>query len=229
MLIEPEISGCSIVLVGGFNPAIFQPAWLANQGLVSRESADAAEIELINRDLTIISVGPLRMQVEPARFQLDLNESPYVVASDFVVKAFGEVLPHTPVSQMGINRIVHFNTRSDEVRNRIGRKLAPIEPWGEWAKTLADETSGIRSGLASLAMQHYWNEKKFSGFTRVQVEPSLRLKTSGIFIQVNDHCQINTVDRIEGQIINYLSSEFDKRVRHAEWIIDQIMRLNDEV
>ena len=29
MLIEPEISTCSIVLVGRFNPAIFHPSWFA--------------------------------------------------------------------------------------------------------------------------------------------------------------------------------------------------------
>jgi hypothetical protein len=38
-----EVVGTNVVL-GSFNPAIFQPAWFAKQGLLSAEEANGAEI-----------------------------------------------------------------------------------------------------------------------------------------------------------------------------------------
>ncbi len=44
---SPEISGASIVMVGSFNPAIFQPRWLGSQGIIRPEEAENAKISLI--------------------------------------------------------------------------------------------------------------------------------------------------------------------------------------
>jgi hypothetical protein len=41
----------SIVLVGNFNPAIFQPAWLAAKGLIRESEASAAVVEVIHPEL----------------------------------------------------------------------------------------------------------------------------------------------------------------------------------
>jgi hypothetical protein len=40
----PEIQGMSIVLVGGFNPKIFHPAWFAAQKLIREKEAEEANI-----------------------------------------------------------------------------------------------------------------------------------------------------------------------------------------
>lgn len=44
MRIEPEIGGASIVLLGSFNPKIFQPYWMAKHGLISDSAAEALRI-----------------------------------------------------------------------------------------------------------------------------------------------------------------------------------------
>ena len=50
MLIEPDVSGVEIVLVGSFNPPIFHPEWFAKYGIINSAEKDAAEIELIHRE-----------------------------------------------------------------------------------------------------------------------------------------------------------------------------------
>ena len=45
MQISPQFEGVTIVLLGQFNPAIFQPAWLAAENLVRPQEAESAEIE----------------------------------------------------------------------------------------------------------------------------------------------------------------------------------------
>ena len=52
MLLEPEMGGVSIVLVGQFNPPIVTPQWLARHSLVSGEEADNAEIGVIHKEIT---------------------------------------------------------------------------------------------------------------------------------------------------------------------------------
>jgi hypothetical protein len=46
MRIVPEIDQASLVLLGRFNPAIFQPFWFARHGIVGADEAGAAEIEI---------------------------------------------------------------------------------------------------------------------------------------------------------------------------------------
>jgi hypothetical protein len=52
---KPEIEGVGIVLVGSFNPRIFQPAWFAAENLIREEEEQAAKIELIHRQVAIFS------------------------------------------------------------------------------------------------------------------------------------------------------------------------------
>jgi len=48
MLEQPaEISGASIVLLGSFNPPIFQPQWFARQNLLQPTLAEKAKINFI--------------------------------------------------------------------------------------------------------------------------------------------------------------------------------------
>ena len=64
-----EIEGASIILLGKFNPAIFQPAWLSANNLLRKEEADIANIDVINPQVTSFSAAWLRIQVLAGRFQ----------------------------------------------------------------------------------------------------------------------------------------------------------------
>ena len=49
---EPEIESMTAVLVGSFNPGIFQPAWLASKALIRESEFAAAEINVITEDVS---------------------------------------------------------------------------------------------------------------------------------------------------------------------------------
>jgi hypothetical protein len=130
MLIEPEFEDAGIVLIGDFNPAIFNPDWLLLNKLVGSEATNQSVIDIVHPDLAQFRVGTLELVVQRNRFQITTRVAPFVTISDFITKAFGEALPHTPVRQFGINHSVHFTVGTEEVRNAIGRILAPTQPWG---------------------------------------------------------------------------------------------------
>jgi hypothetical protein len=65
MRIEPEISAAAIVMIGHFNPQIFQPFWLAHHDIISEEEAESANIGFVNPEITrFILEGEFSIQVE---------------------------------------------------------------------------------------------------------------------------------------------------------------------
>ena len=150
MRIEPEISGVNVVLLGDFNPAIFTPAWFALHGLLPKHVAESAELRVANQQVTEFAAEWMRLQVAAGHFFVETLQAPHVRLCDFVARTFKEYLHHTPVRAFGINRDVHFRVKSLAERDRIGRTLAPVEPWGAWGQDLG--LDGRQGGMTSLTM-----------------------------------------------------------------------------
>ncbi|MGO9137249.1 MAG: hypothetical protein ACLP9S_04610 [Syntrophales bacterium] len=233
MRIEPEKNSVSIVLLGSLNPAIFHPAWFVANNLLNKDDLKSAEVEIIHNGIAAFKVGDwLHIQVELNRFIAETTEPPFVRLSDLVVRTFGEALIHTPISQMGINRQVHFSVGDEETRNKIGKKLAPQEVWGDWASSIAGKKKEKHGGMISLIMRQIDLDDRDMGHVQAKVEPSLLIKdNSGISIDVNDHYVISNADSLDGAIrmAEILAKKFDASIRNSEWIIDQIMALKEKV
>src|ERR1700730_1165580 len=92
------------------------------------------------------------LMVQRQRFQILVRTAPFVRILDVVSKAFRELLPHTPIRQFGINRSIHFSVGTEGVRNAIGRKLAPLEPWGDWGEQISKGSGKLRGGMLNVSM-----------------------------------------------------------------------------
>src|ERR1700678_4003808 len=153
MLVDPEISGVNITLVGRFNPSIFQPYWFSANGLIAEEAARSAQIVVIHPEITSFTVDSLfGIQVTQDRFAIDRSVAPWILISDMTMRIFGALLPHTPIGRLGINRMVHYKVKDGATRDRIGHLLAPREPWGEFGKKVSSGTGLKHGGLQSLAL-----------------------------------------------------------------------------
>ncbi|MDE2492676.1 MAG: hypothetical protein KGL97_02115 [Alphaproteobacteria bacterium] len=228
MRIEPEISGASVVLLGSFEPRIFTPYWFAYNNILTAAEADAAEVEVIHSTITVFRMKWLSLRVEEERLIAETTEAPFIRLSDLVVRTFREFLNQTPIGRMGINRTVHFNVGDEATRNQIGRKLAPLEPWGEWGKVLEEGDALQRGGMINLTMQKRVTDDRDSGHIHVSVQPSVKIReNAGIFVGVNDHYEVKDFSKVIGcdKIIAILSDQFQKSILKSEWIVDQIMAL----
>jgi hypothetical protein len=175
-----QLDGSSIVLLGSFNPRIFQPFWFAMQGLIRPEEAEKAELKLVHPQITAFDIADFaQLQVSHDRFAVTTLKEP-VLLRDLVLGVF-QVLEHTPVRAMGINRDLHFALNSQEDWHALGDHLAPKMVWRE---LFAAEP---RPGLKTLVI-----EGKRPGsnalYTRVKVEPSTRVPF-GAYVHVNEHHQ----------------------------------------
>ncbi|WP_449245312.1 hypothetical protein [Desulfobacca acetoxidans] len=208
------IQGLSIVLLGDFNPKIFQPAWFAQENLIRAPEAEAADIKIINPEIVIFELEWLELQVTRDRcLFVTTQEAYYEVVRDLCLGTF-KLLRHTPIQKMGINRNFHFRMNSVEEWHAFGHKVAPKELWTSVLKT---------PGLASLTIQGM-REDDLKGYIRVKVEPSKRAHP-GIYIQVNDHYEVEEASTSIGceKIINIIESLWNKSKEKAELIINNIL------
>ena len=230
MRIEPEISGVGVVLLGDFNPAVFTPAWFALHGLLPERAAENAELQIAHPQVTKFSTEWLHLQVTPDRFAADTQHGPYIRVRDLAVRVFGEHLHHTPLKVLGINRDVHFREADQDARDRIGRRLAPVEPWGQWIEKLGLDSE--YGGMRSLTMTSARPEgRPPGGQVNVKVEPSTRIGDgrTGIYVNVNDHYVIDPSDpQGRAQLMRFLEEEFDSSIQRSDGIIDHIMSLAQE-
>jgi len=211
---NPEISSVSVVLIGSFNPQIFQPTWFSCEELIRKEEAEAAKIQIIHPEVVVFDLEWLRMEVTRDRFvAITEKESSFDILRDLVLGTF-RILRHTPIRMMGLNRDMHFRMASEEEWHAVGHRLAPKEPW-----------NGIieKPGMRTLIMQGK-RPDDFKGFIVVRVEPSLRVP-QGVHIQVNDHYQIEDQKAMDGCdiIMGILDSSWKTSQERSKKIIYDLM------
>ena len=224
--IEPEIGGVALVLRGRFNPAIFVPAWFALHGLLPERVASEAELSIATPHLTAFGTDWLQLQVTDDHLSLGSTQAPFIRLRDLLLRIFREKLPETPVRQLGINRNVHFKLRSLSERDRIGRTLAPIEPWEGSGLELGSD--GRQGGMASIAMsQASLAGRPAEDRIGVKVEPSKRIEGHlGVFVEVNDHYTADGGDlELRDRLMDVLDANFELSMNRSEKIIDHVMSL----
>lgn len=228
MRITPQTDVRTVVLVGTFSPPMFHPMWFSARDLIGAQEAEDASIGVLHQEITNFSTGKLNVDVQLERFAASSTILPDA-PRDLVLGTFGQHLPGTPLRAMGINRTVHFDTGSLAVRQEIGVRLAPREPWGKWGEKLASaDDTDRRGGLLSLKMQQIRAEEEPSGYIQVRIEPSGRIRGTGIFMEINNHYVIKNSPAEAAdasEILGLLSSEWERANACAEGIIDQIMAL----
>ena len=97
--------------------------------------------------------------------------------------------------RFGINRDVHFKVGSTDERERIGRQLAPLAPWGELGHELHLDDSG--AGMSSLTMsQHPRHSQTGDGQFNITIESSRQIATdsTGVYVRVNHHYAVEDAE-----------------------------------
>ncbi len=215
----PEIESAAIVMLGSFNPAIFQPRWLGVQKLIRSEEAESAKITTIQPELADFSTEWFQLQVLQSRFMVACTDPrQYAPLRDLAVGIF-TLLPHTPVKAMGLNRSFHFGTPSIESWHRIGHRLAPKEPWHSLMEG---------PGLRSMLMQGRRKEEG-DGVLHVKVEPSVKVE-HGVFVEVNEEFKAPAKSESEGAfwVPDLLAARWDAILRFAEAAADHLLELGKE-
>lgn len=227
MRYDLESPSCTVVLIGAFNPAIFSPAWLAKIGVISGEDLEKSTIQVIHPEIAQFDVRRFRVDAQPGRFQITSTMAPFVALADDVRRLFGELLPHTPISAVGINFHVYFRLESSAQRMAFGRALVPTEPWGTFGARIAASpvAPDTASGMVSVVMQESRPGGR-NGSRRVEVQPARRIDPlRGVFVAVNDHFEVTAPRPEDGAsaAVEIIAREFDAAEAEQRRIVSEFM------
>jgi hypothetical protein len=209
-------AGCSIVFLGAFNPAIFQPAWFMRHGLIPDED-EGAEVEAVTQQITSFKADWLSIVVQPEKCELHAtDEAPsFRVLQDLAGGIF-DLLAHTPVTAFGLNRFVHFAMESEAAWNDLGLNLFTHQPWAE----VLDDPR-----MRTLQVEDRHGEREDAAhITTVTVQPSA-IVSRAVFVTTNDHYNIarDATDPIDA--IAKLDEVFDGTLERAGEIIERVRAL----
>lgn len=202
--------------MGDLNPKIFQPAWFAAQDppLVPKREAEAANIEIIHQDVVIFNLEWFRLEVTRDRFHISTTqESRYEFLRDIVLGTF-QLLLHTPVRAMGINKDIHYSVENERVWHEFGDRVAPK---GLWLGVLE------KPGLTSLAIRGVRTDG-YEGSINVKVEPSRKVHP-GIYFNINDHYSVKDPKTLSGcsEMMDILSKRFHDSIKRSAGIAQELM------
>lgn len=226
MAFEKEISAFSIVLIGAFNPRIFSPQWLLNNGLLTESEFGDSSINLILPDVAQFRMPNFEMTVETERCVIAQIGPAAVKVFDFAMALFGDVLVHTPLTQAGLNWEAHYRCESWAAFHAIGDRLAPKDAWGSFGADLMQShpdpelgKTRRRGGLRSITMEDSVRPDGARGAIRVTAEPSVRVEC-GLFVRLNDHFEIDDLKNPSGtsELLKILSDKFDSSQSRFEAI-----------
>lgn len=211
-----EIQAVSIVLVGEFNPKIFQPAWFVQENLLRKLEADNAVVEIIHPEINIFNLDWLRLEVTRGRFKASSLQEPFwEVLRDLVLGTF-RLLRHTPIRALEINKEVHIKMNSTEEWHALGDWLTPKGPWNNILE---------KPGMSSLVMEGVRPDGYF-GKIRTHVAPSSRVSPS-VFMNVNDPYQLKEKSPPESigceETTKLLESSWKESQKRADNIISTLM------
>ncbi|OGV64320.1 MAG: hypothetical protein A3K19_28185 [Lentisphaerae bacterium RIFOXYB12_FULL_65_16] len=211
----------NVVLLGRFNPAIFQPAWFVRHGLLRQEEGvdedqqQGADVRVVHPEVTEFATEWLVVQILKERFQARPTRDGHdEEVRDLVLGTF-RLLRHTPVETLGINTTAHWVMDSEEQWNRLGDVLAPKDVcWGEVME---------KPGLRSLIM-HGTRSEGPKGHVLVRVEPSSKDRF-GVFVEINDHYEVNAPQECLGaeEVLGLLETRWSASQEQAERVIARLV------
>jgi hypothetical protein len=210
----PEISSVAIVLVGSFNPAIFHPSWFSANGIIAGSQLDSAETKIVTQELSQMTIDTLDILISRNRFQISTARAAFPVVRDTALSVF-KLLGHTPITQVGINREVHFKFESEAVWNSFGYHLVPPKDW----RTILKDP-----GMLSLSVRGK-RKDEYAGSVNVRVEPSVSVHP-GVVMQHNDHYELSD-EHDATKAVELLSSEWSSSLERAAKTFDAILQWKD--
>jgi hypothetical protein len=212
----PDFQGASIVMIGSFNPTIFQPRWLGAQQLIRPEEAENATITVIQAEISDFSTEWFQLQVLQNRLQILCTDPRHYAPLRDLASAMLTILPHTPINALGLNRQFHFRMPSAGAWHGIGHLLAPKEPWNEIL-----DNPGLR-----VVIMEGTRKKDSGGTVRVKIEPSSKVLPFGLYIEVNEEAKPPANDREpEGAqwVSDHLSKKWDSFIDFSEIAAEHLL------
>jgi hypothetical protein len=206
----------SIVALGRFNPAIFQPDWFLANELLPEAEVEAAVTgtagkTFVTNDVTSVQFNSLRLDVQQERWSITTTRLDWKKDLGPIAASIFKLLHHTPIHTAGFNHSVHRELVGGEPSARRAlRKWVPVEPLAEIVGQPVHIGGAVRSD---------WEQYRVTFI----LDSSVKLR-GGVFVGQN--YERKEVDGA-GAFRKLLDSDWIKVIKRADDLIATV--LGDEV
>ena len=205
--------GASIVALGAFNPAIFQPEWLVRTQLIRAEEGDSANIEIVHPQVTAFQTEWFTLQVTGERLAISTRDPTKLLPlRDLVAGAF-EILEQTPIRAFGYNRDTVYQESDVAELDAILRRLASHDLWGD------------RISDARLRRLTFVGDRPDCVADRVEVR--LECVERALVVHINQHYQLDKAEAPRDvQMAHFqdrLKCDWDSFLSYAESFSDELI------
>lgn len=182
---ELEQQIAAVVLLGRFNPRIFQPTWFAARGLMAEVDVDPKSIVMTDGFVAFETeyVNVLCAQDRCQFASTPATPTPELVR-DLVVGTFS-LLAETPIWEFGLNHQVHIPSQ--------------VRRWDDVVAAFGDPQMSFqlleRQTLQTIAL-HSARDDGYDGGRTLHLQPSVHL-ADGIFVALNDDVVVHPPDARE--------------------------------
>lgn len=214
---EPAANSAAVVIVGPLNPMMFQPRWLAAEGLLSEQESEAIQNLILTPDFAQFTTEWLQLNATSDKLTLTTTLHPYFILLRDFASSLLDLLGQTPIAAIGLNSVAHFSLDSPDRWHRVGHTLAPKS--GIWDDILEEP------GTQRVAIQG--ERASRPGNVNIVVEPSARI-LNGIFIEVNDHFSSPTwPEPSSGWAQEILETEWSNHEENTNRIFKRLLSLGE--
>lgn len=203
-----QIEARSLVLIGNFNPLIFQPSWLSLKNLIQEEEAESANIEVIHPEITKFDIGDwLKVEITVNRCSFSTAKEPYFDPMKDLVLSIFQILREIPMSAFGINNT--FNLTLQNINNyfKFGKALTPLDIWDENVK----EPRLLRLDITE-------DQRSDSLKRNITIRPSNQ--KLGVSVNINNDYEIKNA----ASIVDILNKNWDKESSNSRQIVDNLLK-----
>lgn len=228
MAYTAEIFTSSIVAVGDFNPAIFSPDWMERNALIGKDDADSVregrhgKSLLVSHQVAVFETKWFALQVLENQFSLTSKDALSPAFKDLAVSIF-QLVPHTPVTAVGLNFLGHYKLAGEDEYHRVGDVLAPKDIW----KALyPDEMPGLADLTVRIQRGSRGEPLKTKDEKRIAVQPSNKIRY-GAFLSYNDHHDVSASgeDNLKPgeRVATLIDSEWESSWQDAVRVFDGVL------
>jgi len=175
------IKSLDIIILGNFNPSIFQPYWFSLKKLIREEESEKAVINVIHSSLVKFDLDWCSFTITEDRFQASTtDEVNFDLVKDLIVSIFN-ILCETPLTALGVNYTYNFSLENENNYIKFGEWLSNLSFW---------QQIDSQYRLLTLETTKPKKENGELGSQRIKITPTNipRLKF-GVSIDFNEHIQ----------------------------------------
>ncbi|WP_338550529.1 hypothetical protein [Roseovarius phycicola] len=214
------------VLVGAFNPSIFHPSWLALHELISKDALSAAETLVSHPDISRFEANHMSFDIQKTRVLISCESDKDGLVQDMVRSIFGNLLTHSPVSRVGINRTIDVLCGTEERRDELGKHMAPQSSWGNWGKEIAAASGKRHGGMQRLTMRQIPRHDGREGHFQADLQPLIN-SNDAIRLDFNSELVAGNPDEIEGagKAVQLIEDCWAADLEKAKSICDEVVSM----